>query len=223
MLCTVCQRPSNSALLFNCTACARDTLYHARVSLAQTLLEHEAAGSQVEQALGGSTSTQSQQSTSALSTIQSQPPLLTLESINVHREVLRQQTQRTLRFSEQLRREAGTIKEEIAKQKAKILERRTELVAARKELARREADDVSSLVKIIAKVRSRWSTLHARTAEARWLLCKEAASLYGLRKQDKHGANPKTGGYVIGGLLVYNVMDLNSKIVPGFWSLAFIH
>ncbi|KAL8811445.1 MAG: hypothetical protein Q9200_001795 [Gallowayella weberi] len=220
MLCTICQRPSNSALPFNCTACARDTLYQTRFSLAHTLLGHEAAGSQVEQALRGSTSTRSQQSNAALSTIQSQPPLLTLESINVHREALRQQTQRTLRFSEQLQREAGKFKEEIAKRKARNLERRTELVAARKDLARREADDVGSLEKVIAKARSRWSTLHARTAESRWVLCKEAASLYGLRKQDKHGAKSKTAGYVIGGLLIYNVMDLNinSGTFPAYTS-----
>ncbi|KAL8684812.1 MAG: hypothetical protein Q9224_006119, partial [Gallowayella concinna] len=199
-----------SALPFNCTTCARDTLYHTRLSLAYTLLEHEAAGSQVEQAFGGFTSTPSTKSTSASSTVQGHSAVLTLESINVHREALRQQTQLTLRVSEQLRGEATQIRDETGKRKARNLERRSELAAARKELARREADDVGSLEKTITKVHGRWCILHTRTAESRLVLCKEAASLYGLRKLGKHGGKSKMGGYVIGGLPIYNVMDLNN-------------
>lgn len=211
MRCTICHRPSSSALPFNCTACARDTLYQTRISIAHALLEHEAAGSQVEQTLKTFPSTQIKLPALASSIPQLHPPSLALDSTSVHREAVSQQNQLMLQGSKLLREEAARIRDEIASRKDRNLARKIELIAARKELARREAVDVASPEKAAARVRNRWDTLHNRTAESRLVLCKEAASLYGLEKQSTCDAGLATDVYFIGGLPIYNLKDLNSK------------
>ncbi len=124
---------------------------------------------------------------------------------------MRHQTQLTLHCAEQLRLETSKVRDDIAHRKAENQERRNAIIAARKEIARRETVDVSRLEKSVAGIHTRWNTMHSRTAESRLLLCREAANLYGLKKYSNRVATSASDTYLIGGLPIYNLKDLNSK------------
>lgn len=60
----------------------------------------------------------------------------------------------------------------------------------------------------IKRLNQKWKTLYTRTAEARGLLCQEAAMLYGLRQKRKSGKTE----YTIGGVAIPNFLqDLNGN------------
>ncbi|KAL8928723.1 MAG: hypothetical protein Q9172_000786 [Xanthocarpia lactea] len=203
MHCKICQRPYNTALSFNCPTCARDVLYQTRASIAHTLLEQEAASSQLEQYLTDSQTIPTKPPTSNTSKSQSTSLFLNPGSITLRREAVRHQTQLTLHRAEQLRLEASKVRDEIARRKAKNQERRNGIITARKEMARRETVDVSRLEKNVAGIHNR-----------------EAANLYGLKKYSNSVAASASDTYLIGGLPIYNLKDLNTIVTTVTSSLA---
>jgi K+-sensing histidine kinase KdpD len=70
----------------------------------------------------------------------------------------------------------------------------------------------------IKKLHQKWKAVHARTAEARSFLCREAAMLYGLRLKRRKGGNMD---YLIGGVTVPNYLrDLNGLSLSPATTLA---
>lgn len=212
MHCNICQRPCNARLPFNCASCARDILYQTRARLAHALLEQEAASSQVERNLNDSQNTSLKQPAPSSSIGEAPYASLVLESTNIQKAALKERIQLICDFSEDIRADISKTRGELGRRRASNARRKAELAATRQELARREAADVDPIVKTVGRIQSRWDILHTRTAESRLLLCKEAANLYGLRKQKKRGAKTKTGTYVVGGLPIFHLRDLNSKL-----------
>ncbi|KAL8839165.1 MAG: hypothetical protein Q9176_004668 [Flavoplaca citrina] len=210
MHCNICQRPQTTALPLNCAACARNVLYQSRVSLAHTLLEQEAAVGQSEQYLKDSQIQSTKLPISHAAKSQLLPTFLNLQSVNIQQEAIRHQTQLILSRAKQLRLEVEDLGHEINRKRAGNLERRNEIHAARKELARRRTVEVGRFEKSIAGVQGRWDAIHARIAESRLLLCREAASLYGLKIHSHRGAASASYTCQIGGLPIYNLKDLNN-------------
>ncbi|KAL8641500.1 MAG: hypothetical protein Q9226_008625, partial [Calogaya cf. arnoldii] len=211
MHCNICQHPFTTARPFNCAACAREVLYQPRVSLAHTLLEQEAAVSQSEQYLKASRILPTKASASDISKTPDRSLSLDLEFTIIQCEAIRHQTQCTLDHAKQLRLEADDLRHEIARGKARNFERRNDLLAARKGIDSRQAVEVGRLERSIAGIHRRWDAMHARTAESRLLLCREAANLYGLKKHSNRAAASASDSYQIGGVPIYNLRDLNRK------------
>lgn len=217
MHCNICQRPSSTHLPFNCARCARDALYQTRLLLAHALLEHEAASSRIEHNLKALRIQSSDGAAKVLSTGQGQKhDSLLLESVHAQKTALGERTQIVLDHTNDLRIEIAKIREEVAGRRALNANRRSDLAAARQKLARREVLEVAPIVKSLGRIRTRWDTIQTKTAESRLLLFKEAASLYRLQKRRKHPAKSKIDGFVMGGLPIYHLRDLNSKISPWF-------
>ena len=114
--------------------------------------------------------------------------------------------------SEALRADVLKNRDEIRDRKAFNATKRKEIAAAKQELTRRETADIAPVTKIIGRLQSRWDVLHTRTAESRLLLCKEAAALCGLQKHRKRDTKPKADTYIIGGLPIFHLRELNSEI-----------
>ncbi|KAJ0421003.1 UV radiation resistance protein and autophagy-related subunit 14-domain-containing protein [Aspergillus carlsbadensis] len=57
-----------------------------------------------------------------------------------------------------------------------------------------------------------WNSLHTKTAEARIFLCREVASLYGLRQKVRKRDNGLKESYMIGGVNIFDLRDLNGKL-----------
>lgn len=210
MYCNICQRPCSTRLPFNCAGCAQEALYQPRIHLVHALLEHEAVSSQVDRSLEPVYAASLKASTAATSTDGDHHTCLTLQSLDVQKSISKERIRLVDEGYRDLRADTSQIKNQIRTQRASNARRKDEIVAARQGLARREAADLGPMVKQIGRIQSRWDLLHTRTAESSLLLCKEAASLYGLRKHRRRGAKMKADAYAVGGLPIFHLRDLNN-------------
>ncbi len=208
MHCNVCQRPSSIRLQLNCPACARDVLYHSRILLAHILHEQEAASSQAEQKLKESRIYDSDGLVKTPSVGHNNRDSLLLHSICAQSSALEERAREMVGHAKALHSNIFRIRDEIASRRASNLKRRSDLTAARQKLVQQEALKIAPLVKGVGRLRNRWEILHAKTAQSRLLLCREAASLYGLQKRQSTSNTPL---YVVGGLPIYHLRDLNGR------------
>ena len=122
-------------------------------------------------------------------------------------------TQTVLDHIEALREETQKIKSEIAARRLRLLKRRSEFTSAKQELSQSQASAVEPVDKSIKRTEHRWDVMHNKTAESRLFLCREVALLYGLqlRKRKKGGLGRDI--YLIGGVPIADLRDLNSMHV----------
>lgn len=209
MQCEICHRSASSRLPFNCTICARDTLYQPRIQLAQTLLHTESLGKEVEQNVLGTSKQEKARSSAGVRTSGLNP------TWTVHRAASEQvfseeKTQAVLSHVEALREETHYIKAEIAARKARFLRRRSEFISAKQELSRSQASAVEPVDKSIKRTEHRWDVMHNKTAESRLFLCREVALLYGLHQRKRKKGGLGRDVYFIGGMPIADLRELNN-------------
>ena len=181
------------------------------MQLAQTLLRTESLGKEVEQIVVG-TKTDRARSSAGIKT--SDPN----STWTVHRAASEQvisenKTQRVLSHVEALREETQKIKSEIAARKVRLIRRRSEFNSAKQELSQSQASDVEPVDKSIKRTEHRWEVMHNKTAESRLFLCREVALLYGLQQRKRKKGGLGRDVYLIGGVPIADLRDLNSMYV----------
>lgn len=124
---------------------------------------------------------------------------------------LKGRSEHILSHTEALRRETEEMRVEIAQKKAKLLRRRSDLKSATDGLSQREAIDIEPLERAVRKMEHRWDAMHAKSRESRVFLCREAAQLYGLQQRKRKKGSTGKELYLIGGMPIANLRDLNSK------------
>jgi len=208
MQCDICHRTSNFRLPFNCTTCARNALYGPRIQHTQVLLEAETLAQEVE---GNVTLSQSGQTHSdTLATPRDAHPTYAAERLTAEQFVVEERAEAILAQADSLHKLTEELKDHITRKKAKLSERRSNLDAAIKRLSERPKSDPEPLEKGIKRTESHWDALHSKTAEARSFLCKEAAQLYGLQQRKRKKGTPGRDLYFIGGIIIYDLRELNS-------------
>ncbi|KAL4802867.1 UV radiation resistance protein and autophagy-related subunit 14-domain-containing protein [Aspergillus unguis] len=212
MSCDICTRPQASALL--CPTCARNRLYQLRVNKAGVLLEREYLSHQIETALNQGESNHEVCSTEVekqhVSLINGPPRLLSLRRIGNERvqsstriEAIRNQIQ-------YLRSRIKTKNEDIFHRKNVLARRRSDSESAVYQLSERETGALSGIQNINKRMDHIWHSNHTKMAEARIFLCREAASLYGLRQRIRKRDNSLKETYMIGGMSILDLRELNS-------------
>ena len=209
--CDICLRPCNSRLPFNCTGCARNVLYEPRIRLAETLLENEAAGQEIERSIGAIKSVDGKEFSTSKAKSQEINPVWALEQIHAEEAASKERTQQAVDHAQFLRQENDKKIAEVAERKSKLLRRRAELKSATDELSQRKAATIEPMEKTIKHLEHRWDAMHTKTMEARVFLCREAAQLYGLQQRKRKGDRPGRDIYVIGGMPIADLRDLNSR------------
>ena len=213
--CEICQRPASTRLPFNCTLCARDVVYRQRVQIAQTLLQRERIGKEVEQAtcstIGVAAGGEGPNTLRTIKPAGSKPNLLwTVQRSAAEQVAVRERTDLTLRHIEILREEIQKTRHDIAERKARSHRRRSDFAAAKRELLQSQANDVDPVEKSIRRAEHRWELLHDKTAESRFFLCREAALLYGLQQRKRRKGGLGRDIYYIGSVPIPDLRDLNS-------------
>lgn len=207
MQCDICLRSSSSRLPFHCASCTRNIIYEPRTLLAQTLLDSEAAGKVVESSIaGGPTSGQSKAGTKVLES----SPAWALKRAAADESATVKRTEGIMSHIDALREETERTRGDIAKRKASNLKRRSDLKSATL-AAQREAEALESVKRGVERMERRWDMLHTRTMESRVFLCREAAQLYGLQQRIRKKAGSVRDIYMIGGVPIPDLRDLNSK------------
>jgi hypothetical protein len=129
-------------------------------------------------------------------------------------------THTILSHVEILKREIKEGKDEIVRRRALIAQRRSGAESANYQLADRRAAALASVQNTIKKTEDLWNSLHNKTAESRIFLCREAASLYGLRQRTRRKQGEVTNSYAIGGLGIVDLREMNSESTPVSFVIA---
>ena len=180
--------------------------------MAQTLLRTEALGKEVEQNVAANSEREKARSSTGTRTSDLSA------SWNVHRatseQIISEEKMRTsLSHIKSLREETRKIKSEIAVRKAKLSRRRSEFTSAKQELSQSQASAVEPVDKAIKRTEHRWDVMHHKTVESRLFLCREVALLYGLQQRKRKKGGLGRDVYLIGGVSIPDLRDLNSTHV----------
>ena len=196
MNCTVCTQPVGpGAAPFHCAICARTALYTTRIALARTLLTNETYAPHIEAIIAPSAATAGKAlalpSGTLLDVNESSKKAARERAIEAARE-LRERANLAEAAAATLREQVKEVKGVIERGKDDLEERRRVIGTAREKLKERKAKLVESREKLTARMEKSVALVHARTAQGRIDLCREAADLAGLRVRRRRG---KDGGW----------------------------
>ena len=210
MQCDVCQRSPNNRIPFNCTLCARSALYQPRIQLAQTLLQTEALGKEVEQNVTGLAQPKKATKTFSIKAPELSPTWA-VQRAAAEQKASEEKSRHIYDHVQTLREEIQKAKAEITARRKILQRRRSDFASARQELSQSRPHAVEDVEKGMRRIEHRWDTLHNKTAESRVFLCREAALLYGLQQRKRKKGGLGRDVYVIGGVPIADLRDLNSK------------
>ena len=213
MSCHVCSRAPNSRLPFCCATCARSHLYQLRIEHARVLLEKESIGKQIENAVTRG-KTQDGFGESDKGAVGSNTEGWAIQ-INANSQTESSTKTRALRSHiEALTAEIKDKKLDISQRRLTLTRRKTDAESAKYQLMEREAAILTAIQNSNKRTDHLWNTLHNKTAEARIFLCREAANIYGLRQKNRRVNGDHKETYVLGGMSVIDLRDMNGKLSP---------
>jgi hypothetical protein len=202
MQCNTCSRTGGRKLPFLCTTDARNQLYEPRIQNARVLLEKDALDQEITTLLASKPDHDDTHPHKAVT------DRLDLGRLLAKRDQAADRTQQIIAHADELRVKVEQAKEELAKKKAVISRRKSELTSALNGIEARRKRQTEEVEKSIRMTKYRWNQTHSVTASSRAFLCGEAAKLYGLRRVRRNGDLEE---YCIGGIAIMDLRSLNSK------------
>ena len=215
MRCDICRRPPSNRLSFTCTFCARNALYQPRIQLAQTLLQIEALGKEVDQKINGSSGRDGATKT-PVKRVSEPGCTWAVQRASAEQAATGERTRLVYDHIQALQEEIQKTKADLATRKQKILRRRSDIASAKQELSQCQPDPKEASEKAMRRTGYQWEMLHNRTAESRIFLCREAALLYGLQQRKRKKGDLGRDVYLIGGVPIADLRDLNSEYKAPF-------
>jgi hypothetical protein len=214
MNCPICSRASTSRLRFYCPTCASNQLYTLRIDNARVLLEKETLGRQVEKALlhqrSPTLSHHRSEECSTQSPNEVSSPQEALQIINAKAESSIRRKELALQI-QHLKSEIKDRQLDISQRRLTLARRRSDAESSKFQLESREIALLCGVQNTIKRTEHLWHSLHSKTAEARIFLCREVANLYSLRQWIRQDGNEMKETYVIGGVPIIDLRDLNGK------------
>ncbi|KAH6711440.1 UV radiation resistance protein and autophagy-related subunit 14-domain-containing protein [Leptodontidium sp. MPI-SDFR-AT-0119] len=216
MQCDICFRAGRQGekkLHFLCPTDARNQLYEGRIQNARVLLENDALNSQIANLFPGD---KAQQNGEPPNTAKSS---IYIAAISAEKDQAVDRTNQIITQADELRAKVELAKEQIAKRKAIVARRKSDLASASNGVDARRTRQVEEVKKATGMTKHKWNLGHATTASSRTFLCGEAAKLYGLKKGRR---NSGTEEYRIGGVRIVDLRSLNTAS-PAEISTALSH
>lgn len=112
-----------------------------------------------------------------------------------------------------LREAIQTARDEMSHRKAGLERRRTDLESIQTTLPERRTEVMNKLADSMRKGSQSWSGANSKTIDTRAFLCREAALLYRLRQKKKASGGVVGDQYLIGGLSIVDLKEINSKLI----------
>lgn len=197
MQCDICFRTGGQRLPFLCPTDARNKLYEPRIQHAKVLLESDELSQKVNDFLELEEKGDSQSTTTR--------PKLSRSLAD--RQESEDRTQQIITHADELRLKVDKARQEIAKKKAILERRKSELATVKNGVEARRTRQIDEVEKAIRITKYKWNQAHSVTASSRTFLCGEAAKLYGLRRVRRNGAVEE---YKIGGIGIIDLRSMNS-------------
>ena len=201
MQCDICFRTGGYQLPFLCPTDARNQLYDPRIQNARLLLEKESLDREISSLLATKSNDDG-----------TLPQMATADREDVSRfssekDQVVDRTQQIIAHADELRLKVEKSREEIARKKAIIARRRSELATASNGVEARRTRQMEEVERSIRMTKYKWNQTHSVTASSRAFLCGEAAKLYGLRRIRRNSGQEE---YKIGGIGIVDLQSLNS-------------
>ena len=211
--CDICRRPPTSRLPFNCTICARNALYEPRLQHAQVLLQKEAFGKDVENVVAAAKPVARAYAVSS----RADPELsdgarrMSISIAYTEQNTINHSTQIISNHLQALRKETSSMRLEIAKRKARLHQRRSALVASRKDVLQHHANSSNPTEINPVDFRKHWDAVHDKTMDSGMVLSREVADLLGLQQRKRKRGVSRRDTYLLAGNPIPDLRDLNSK------------
>jgi hypothetical protein len=207
MDCGICQKNLTQEDGPNCVGCVRSMLYPIRLELARVLLEKEAMGKKVEAIVAEDEPEEPLDNELAILRRAYQQQFEADEVQQIEEE--NSETERQLAIAQK----ELELKQEKSKQLKELLDKRRANLAAAKEAERKNQAKKREELKVkSAQLKADHDIIHNKVIDAKAVLCREAASLLGLRRVKK---KIKDGSikdcYMIAQLPLPDLKDINSK------------
>lgn len=213
MNCLICNS-AHSRQPFLCPTCARNRLYPLRLENTQVLLEKESLGRQIELVVSHEAAQKSRPTPGeGLSAgDQNLSPSWAIQTISSRQAASSSRRENLARQVEALKQEIKDKRADITARESTLSRRRSDAESALYQLREREATILTSVQNTTKRTEHLWHNLHSKTAEARIFLCREAAHLYGLQQKTSRKGDGRHS-YVLGGIAIVDLKDMNSKLV----------
>jgi hypothetical protein len=209
MQCDICLRTGGHKLPFLCPTDARNILYEPRVENVRILLEKDALNQQIIAITSPKNATGPSEEASE-STSGETRTRWDIEVAQTERDISIDRTQEIIAQADRLRSKIEGAREEIARKKAIIARRKSELSSATNGLESRRNKQLEEIEKKAKMTKYKWNQLHGLTAQSRAFLCVETASLYGLRRLKVHDV----WEYTIAGAPIIDLRAMNNASAP---------
>lgn len=226
MECHICGRQPGEGVDYNCATCARSALYPLRLKHATTLLNKERLGRRVEAIVQGMRNTQEPSLSLEGAVIDTNECVKRVDLERMRAEITRaeQRVELAAEQARRLREEMEDYEKTIALRKAALAQRRSDAESATHNLDARRTEELEAIRKSIKRTEYKWNRLHVDTVQSRLLLCREAASLAGLKpRKRKNKDGTSRDDYSVGGVRIHDLRDLNSEHKCRWCDLAANH
>ncbi|KAL4734645.1 UV radiation resistance protein and autophagy-related subunit 14-domain-containing protein [Aspergillus similis] len=215
MSCDICTRTQASAFL--CATCARNRLYQLRFDSASVILEREYLGQQIAAAINADNEHEkylSGRGNNSAELERGRPRLWTIQRIKNEQSRSAARIEIVANHIKSLQSRIKDKNLDISQRKIKLTRQRSDSESAIYQLSERESGMLSGIQNNIKRTDHLWHANHTKTAEARIFLCREAASLYGLRQKVRKINNGMKETYTIGGVGILDLREMNGKSLP---------
>ena len=206
--CQICLRTPDLKLGFFCPTCARNVFYEPRFQSVQTLLSKEALAKEVAEAVEAIDISSSHIGSN---TDHDSVTRLAVEKARSETAQAEARAATILEDSESLRRQIEKMRQDVMRKRSELGQHSKFMKSLDRKLGQDRGTSMYPLQKEIVSTQSSWNRLHRHTAEARVFLCREVAALYGLQQHKKRKGLPGRDLYLIGGVPIIDLRDLNGK------------
>ncbi|PYH99548.1 hypothetical protein BO71DRAFT_394277 [Aspergillus ellipticus CBS 707.79] len=226
MSCHTCFRVPVSRQQFLCPTCARNQLYELRIENAQILLEKESISQQIEATVSHNNTAQAEELSGPDENVATRGNGFSNQWR--FQIISKKEIESSARIKLLTSRTEGLISEingkrlDVSQRRLALARRYSDSESAQFQLGEREAAMLAGFHNNTKRTDHLWHSLHNKTAEARIFLCREAANIYGLRQKTKNKNGTFQETYIIGGIDIIDLRDMNGA-TPGHISTSLFY
>lgn len=209
MSCHVCSRAHSSRLSFYCSTCARNQLYQLRLENARLGLEKETLGRQIESAVASERTQRRGSQVEVADDSEQKQPTWAVQVAQTEGALSLAKSKATITHMDILKSEIKEKRSDISRRRTTLAQRRSDAESANYQLTDRQTATLTGVQNSIKRTEHLWHALHNKTAESRVFLCREAASVYGLRQKLRKKNGEVRASYVIGGVTILDLREMN--------------
>lgn len=215
MECDICGRTQGPKRHFHCTTCARSAIYPLRIEHASVLLDKEIMGNRLESVVNskGNAPRENISLSGAIIDTAECSKTYHLEKMQSEAIILNERADVVAGKAEDLKQEMEKLRKEITESKTGLSQRKSDFEAASYRIKDRSTKELEVVQAATRYTKRRWDLEHDEMVKCKAILCREAASLTGLRMTRQVDKAKNRDKFTIGtGTPIFDLRELNSKL-----------